>query len=408
MLHNIFKSTILKTTAFVALGAAAALPSHGQTDASDSPPSALTTATGDDTAESKPALLPAAEQKKLVQTIYETTKTARSAKQLSSMIEKCNAASQAGLSQKHINYVRTLKAWALNRRGESRLEVAKQLKAIGNVAQYQKAFDEAIGDFNDSLSIDTTRHRTFNSRGIAYLVDGQLVSAAKDFTKAVGKRADFTAGYFNRAEALSSMKKWKLAIKDYETVLSLEPDDAQAITGRAHANLELGNLDLALKDYDRVVLEFSDNAIALINRGDCHQKASHWKACMDDYRSAEKLGSKDLADQRIAWVLATSGDDTVRDAKQALAIIEPCVRQSAEPTVAMLETLAAAQAAVGRFDDAKESQSKVIRLTSGSIKSDSNSKPETADGKSQAKSASAAQLRLALYEDNQPYLQNKK
>lgn len=412
MLQNIIQSTTFKKTTVAALGAASFLfaltPSFGQTKTNESAKAAETSTDDENTESPKSDLQPIAEQKRLVQEIYETTKTAKSAKQLSSMIQKCDAAIEAGLNKKRFDYVRSLKAWALNRRGESRLEVAKQLRAIGNVAQYQKAFDEAISDFNDSLSIDTTRHRTFNSRGIAYLFDDQFVAAANDFTKAVGKKADFAAGYFNRAEALSSMKKYELALKDYEVVLRLEPNDAQAITGRAHAHLELGNLDAAMKDYDRVVAEYADNPIALINRGDCHQKASNWKASLKDYRAAQKIGSENLSSQRIAWVLATANNTEIRDAEQALQLIEKCMRNTDAPTVAMLETLAAAQASAGQFEDAQKSQSKAIQLTGGSAVPNSASKVKTASGTGVPAKSTAAQVRLALYENKKPYLQNEK
>jgi tetratricopeptide (TPR) repeat protein len=417
MLNHIIQSTTFRYTIVVAFGTVTFLlahsPSAGQIQNNDSAELTQKLAIEDDTDDPKPTLQSATEQKRLVQEIYETTKTAKSAKQLSGMLQKCDAAIKAGLNKKRHDYVRTLKAWALNRRGESRLEVAKQLKAIGNVAQYQKAFDEAISDFNDSLSIDTTRHRTFNSRGIAYLFDNQLVLAAKDFTKAVGKKADFAAGYFNRAEALSSMKKFDLALKDYETVLRLEPNDAQAITGRAHANLELGNLDLAMKDYDRIVAEYDNNPIALVNRGDCHQKAANWKACLADYRAAKKiasenLASENLASQRIAWVLATASNAQFRDAEQALQLIKKCMQTAHQPTVAMLETLAAAQASAGQFEQAQQSQSKAIQLTGGSTDSTTPSKVKTAVGDDVAAPTTAAQVRMALYEDKKPYLQNEK
>ena len=410
MIQKFLKPSLAMLFAGAAVAIVALLPTQltiAQTDSTDLLDDSGKQTSSEEAAQAKVTPLPIDRQKKLVKEIYESTKTVKSAKQLTAMIEKCDDASQAGLSKKRESYVRTLKAWALNRRGESRFEVAKQLQAIGNVAQFQKAFDDAIDDFNDSLSIDTTRHRTFNSRGVAYLFDGQLVLAAKDFTKAVGKKADFAPGYFNRAEALSSMKKFDLAIKDYDTVLSLEPEDAQALTGRAHANLELGNLDLAMTDYDRVVVEYAANGIALINRGDCHEKAGDWKKSLADYSAAKKLGSEDLADQRIAWVLATASDETIRDSKQALALIQPCVRRSDSPTLAMLETLAAAQAAAGQFGDARKSQNKVIALTSGIDQDKSVKKSANVESKSK-KTATAAEARLALYVEDKPFVQADK
>ena len=345
------------------------------------------------------------QQKNLATELFGLTKTAKSSKQLTAMIAKCDSAATAGLNEKYFAYVRSLKAWALNRRGNNRCDTAKQLKAIDNIAQYNIAFEQAINDFNESISIDTARYRTFNSRGIAFVVDEQYLKATQDFTKAVGLKADYTQGYFNRGEVLSAMGKHELAVKDYTTLLSLTPDDAQAMSGRGHANVALKKYEAALTDFNAVIEAYPNNVVARVNRGDCHAAARDWKLSLADYASAKKLtqanqlagGStklSDLADQRTAWVLATASDASIRDAKKAIALIKPCVDRSSSPTVAMLETLAAAQAATGDFTEAKQSQSQVIKLASAEV-SDHEAK------------GSPHQMRMALYEEEKAYVQEE-
>ena len=345
------------------------------------------------------------QQKNLATELFGLTKTAKSSKQLTAMIAKCDSAATAGLNEKYFAYVRSLKAWALNRRGNNRCDTAKQLKAIDNIAQYNIAFEQAINDFNESISIDTARYRTFNSRGIAFVVDEQYLKATQDFTKAVGLKADYTQGYFNRGEVLSAMGKHELAVKDYTTLLSLTPDDAQAMSGRGHANVALKKYEAALTDFNAVIEAYPNNVVARVNRGDCHAAARDWKLSLADYASAKKLtqanqlagGStklSDLADQRTAWVLATASDASIRDAKKAIALIKPCVDRSSSPTVAMLETLAAAQAATGDFTEAKQSQSQVIKLASAEVSDDE------AEG-------SPHQMRMALYEEEKAYVQEE-
>ena len=349
-----------------------------------------------------------AQQKKLASELFGLTKTVKSSQQLSAMIAKCDTAADAGLNEKYFAYVRSLKAWALNRRGNNRYETAKQLKAIDNLAQYELAFEQAMADFNDSIAVDTARYHTFNSRGIAFVLNEQYEEAAKDFTKAVALRADFTQGYFNRAEALSAISSYELALKDYTTVLQLSPDDAQAMTGRAHSNVALENYEAALPDYEAVIKAYPTNAVAVVNRGDCHAAAGNWKQSLADYAFAKKLVGSDLAssgpskvsdliDQRTAWVLATASDASIRDGGKAIALIEPCVDRSSSPTTAMLETLAAAQAITGDFEAAKQNQSKVIQLTGAEVPVDQN---QTDD--------SPQQVRMTLYEEEKAYVQPEK
>ena len=318
-------------------------------------------------------------QKKLAVDLFALTKTAKTSQELNTIIAQCDAATTAGLSKKYEAYVGSLKAWALKRRGENRYETAKQLKSIDNVAQYELAIKQALSDFDDSIAIDTTQYRTFNSRGIAYILNDQFALAAKDFSKAIVLRADYTQGYFNRAEALSALGKPELAIRDYTSALRLAPGDAQALTGRGHAYVAMKDFTAALADFNTVIKAHPTNALALVNRGDCYESAGDWKLSLSDYAAAKKFASADgsaankltdLADQRTAWVLASASDPSVRDAEKAMTLIEPCVDRSSSPSVAMLETLAAAQAATGRFEEAKQNQTKAIQLTGAEVSVD--------------------------------------
>jgi tetratricopeptide (TPR) repeat protein len=55
---------------------------------------------------------------------------------------------------------------------------------------------------------------------------------------------------------------------------------------------------------------------------------------------------------RLAWILATAIDDSVRDGPHAVGLAERAVRLTDSRDVVALDTLAAAYAEVGRFDDA--------------------------------------------------------
>ena len=59
----------------------------------------------------------------------------------------------------------------------------------------------------------------------------------------------------------------------------------------------------------------------------------------------------------------------------------------------MLETLAAAQAAMGRFEEAKQNQTKAIQLTGAEVL--------VGDGAA----GSPHQIRMALYEEEKPFVQ---
>ncbi len=91
------------------------------------------------------------------------------------------------------------------------------------------------------------------------------------------------------------------------------------------------------------------------------------------------------AQNALAWLLATSPDDTVRDGALAVAWAERAVEQV--PSAANIDTLAAAYAEVGRFDDAVSTQQRAI----------------DALDEAQVELREEFKLRLARYQAQQPW-----
>ena len=120
-----------------------------------------------------------------VKAIYEATKTAKSAKDYTNLLESCEKLLAVELTDKNRKYITSLTGWALNRRGGLRLETAEQLKAVGN-AQADEAIAQAMSDFDEAIKADPNRWRSWLSRGIAYVSQEKLELAIEDFNKVIG------------------------------------------------------------------------------------------------------------------------------------------------------------------------------------------------------------------------------
>ncbi len=92
----------------------------------------------------------------------------------------------------------------------------------------------------------------------------------------------------------------------------------------------------------------------------------------------------------VAWLLATSPDQSIRNADEAIRQAEHVCQVTRWQVPSALDTLAAAYAAAGRFEEAIETAGKAIQLAS------STSQPALAE---------KIRQRLKLYEQKRPYVE---
>jgi tetratricopeptide (TPR) repeat protein len=330
---------------------------------------------------------------KRVMAIYEATKTVKSAKDYTHMLDACEQLLAGELSAKHRSYVTSLTGWALNRRGGLRLETAEQLKLVGN-AQADQAMAQAMSDFDEAIKADPKRWRSWLSRGIAYVSQQKLELAVEDFNTVIELKPDEFKAWFNRGEANYYRGEFEQAIADYGAMLEMKENDLLALTSRGHAYFALAKFPEALADYELVNKLLPDNCETQINLGDVYQKLGRWQKAEEAYKQAIKIDPTSIALQRFAWLKATCPDATYRDAGTAKELIDQAIALGEESPV-LLDTLAAVQAANGEFDIAKQTQQQAIQLAT------------SLETPGQGGANTEYQTRMAMYEEGVPYQQDK-
>lgn len=336
---------------------------------------------------------PSQDETKLVRSIYELTKTTKSAKELTAFITKCDAALAEDLVQANHKYVTSLKGWALNQRGVKRVEIAKQLKSIGN-SQHDSIMKQAMKDFDEAITCDAERYRSWMSRGIAHVEAEDFRKAALDFTNVVKLKTELAAGWFNRAESLYHLEQFEAAINDYDVAISLDSDDAQAFTGRGHCQFALGQFTAALKDYETVAKLVPENPMVYINIGDACQQMGKWKDALVNFDKSLSMKHTGVGYQRTAWIKATSPEAEIKNAEEAVQLAKRAIQLTGDSAI-NLDTLAAAEAAGGNFEVAKTTQAKVISLVS----------VEEDIAENEVDNVSPYKARLALYEKGEAFIQ---
>lgn len=335
---------------------------------------------------------------KLVKQIYAQTKTAKTAKDFSAIVQRCESALDPALqlSAQHQADVKGLLAWALCRRGQERVDLAVSLSAAGNRDQFTAVLNASLADFNQSLEADSSRWKTYFGRSIALANLDQTDDALRDLDKAIELNPKSKKARFNRAELLS----WKgdadsirAAIKDYNVVLTSSPKDVQAINGLAHALLAIDDTDRAIKNYTRVTELQPSNSVAWQARGEAYQALGNWKAASADFAKSISIQKSAQGYLKAAWLFSTCPDPDFFEPITAMEYARQG-KKIAPDSVESFEVLAAASAANGEFADAVDFQKQAIEKTA-SAQADYQFDTEE------------MKVRLTSYEREQPYLQVK-
>ena len=197
-------------------------------------------------------------------------------------------------------------------------------------------------------------------------IAGEYTKAVDLYTKAIAEDDRNPSFYGNRGNSYSSLGKLEEALKDY---------------------------DLAIKKAIELSGDPKDKRLAyfLYNRGFAYDRAGKAKEALAEYVKTIEL-NPDYPDAHgnAAWILAVNSDATIRNAAKALeyALVE--AKRTKMERSSDLDTLAAAYAANGQFDEARKHQQQAI----------SKEEDDEAKGKYTE--------RLRLYEANKPYVETAK
>ncbi|MEY2546093.1 MAG: protein O-mannosyl-transferase [Verrucomicrobiota bacterium] len=189
--------------------------------------------------------------------------------------------------------------------------------------------DDALAHLQTALNLrgrsshshyDLSLALIYTNLGFAFAQRGDVDQAISHLRAATEMQPRYPDAHYNLAVVLAQTGDIDAAIGEYEKVLSLRPDDIDARISLANALLQKHRLRDAIAHYDAAL------------------KAAPHAA---------------LAANNLAWVLATTPEDALRDGARALKLARVADQHSDGTNVVFIRTMAAAQAEIGRFDDAK-------------------------------------------------------
>jgi tetratricopeptide (TPR) repeat protein len=276
-----------------------------------------------------------------------------------------------GLEGENRQFALQLSAWALNRRGQLRSD--------------ENQNDLALADFRAALEFDQNCWRALHNRGVTYAQNGQFAEAFDDFCKVIELNPQFAKAFSNRATLYVQAADFEKAMDDYDAALKIDPALTAALVGRGRLCHLSGRLQDALASFNAAIEQDLKSAEIACSRGDLLVDLGRYNDALQDYARAIDLNPKfEHAYRNGAWLLATCPDDAVRDVEGALKGAQAALDCGYGERHAALDTLAAALANAGRFEEAVGTVQQAIEIA-----------PEEA--------RAAYQARQQLYELQQPF-----
>ena len=180
------------------------------------------------------------------------------------------------------------------------------------------------------------------------------------------------------------------AREDFDSVITLNRENGLAYKKRGICGLRLGNNDQALLDLNKAITLLPNDSELYTNRGMAHAGAGNFAFAIDDYEKALKIQSDSPEIlNNVAWLLATCPVAHIRNGEKALEYANRACELAQWSHFGTLDTLAAAYAAVGKYEEAAKWAKRSIEYA-----------PE--DRKAEL------QMRYNLYEAGEPYRMPKK
>jgi protein O-mannosyl-transferase len=223
--------------------------------------------------------------------------------------------------------------------------------------------EEALAHFSEAARLKPQNALYQNDLAVALVAIGKRAEAMPHYLRAVQLEPSKAEYQNNFATALVRAGDPRAAEQHYRTAIEDDPKFAES-----HSNL--GALLFIRQEFGEAAAQYSE-AIRLnptsagirFNAALAFLKVHRTDDAMAQFKEATRL-RPDWAEplNAEAWTLATSSDDKVRNGAEAVKLAEKAAELTSRQVPAILNTLAAAYAEVGRFDDAIATANQAVEL----------------------------------------------
>lgn len=282
-------------------------------------------------------------------------------------------------------------------------EDSATFESLGLAYGILEKWDEARNAMTQAADLNPDSPVPMIQRGRINLLAGDKEAAINDATLALQIAPNNVYALLLRSQAYAELKQWEKGLADAEQAVTLAPGASQTLRNwaalvaasdkvdevlpeleRQHrqspedtaALLRLAMIYGAKKQFEKAIDAYSNtlqheptNWFAYQGRADTYLSIGKQAEALADYDQALKLDPNNSGVlNNLAWLLATSPDEKLRDGKRAIDLALKACAVTDYKQAHILSTLAAAYAETGDFETARKWSGKAVEISDKDMK----------------------------------------
>jgi len=254
---------------------------------------------------------------------------------------------------------------------------------LGEALAGQGKIDAAVRHYYEALRIKPNLAAPHLNLGVALKEGGKLSEAINHFSKVLGLKSDCAEVHYELGDTLDRKGDFASAIEHYLEAVRIKPDYAKVYNNLGVIQARQNKDKEAIAHFYKAIQIDSAYAGAYYNLG---------KIFTNQGKIEDAIPENTQALYNLSWILASHPDKEFRNGEEAVRLAQRLCKITQYQQPLALDSLAAAYAEVGSFDDAVSTAKKAFKLAL------EQGPEELVQG---------LKKRLQLYEKRRPYRQTR-
>ena len=236
-------------------------------------------------------------------------------------------------------------------------------KGLGRILLETGRYDEAVKHYAKALQIKPDNPDVYKNMGNALLRQGKATEAIEQYQQVLRLTPDNAQMYNDIGTALGQQGKLDQAITHFRKALEIEPEFAKAHYNLGCALIHQNKFDEAFVHLESSIKLNPNHASAYLVLGRVMAQQGRMNEAAENFRQVLRLEPDHIEIlNTLAWMLTVHKSADYHDPNQAIGLAERACELANYEQPAVLDTLACAYAASGRFLEAVATAEKALEL----------------------------------------------